>query len=99
MRGPFFFGVCDQLKKIVHDMKPPPKLFILRMKHVPVLDATALQTFRELHDRCALHNTRIVLTEVQPEPVELLRQYGLEMLVDQDILKQPAPLKTPPAVD
>jgi SulP family sulfate permease len=73
MRGPFFFGVCDQLKKIVHDMDPASKLFILRMKHVPVLDATALQTFRELHDRCALHQTKIILTEVQPEPVELLR--------------------------
>lgn len=90
MRGPFFFGVCDQLKKIVHDMDPPPKLFILRMKHVPVLDATALQTFRELHDRCALHQTKIVLTEVQPEPVELLQQYGLGELVNQEILKQTA---------
>jgi SulP family sulfate permease len=101
MRGPFFFGVCDQLKKIVHDMDPPPKIFILRMKHVPVLDATALQTFRELHDRCALYNMQIILTEVQPEPVELLQQYGLEKLVDQDILKQAAQViesvKNPPA--
>lgn len=101
MRGPFFFGVCDQLKKIVHDMDPPPKIFILRMKHVPVLDATALQTFRELHDRCALHQTKIVLTEVQPEPVEHLHQYGLGGLIDQDILKQTAQLiegtKNPPA--
>jgi sulfate permease, SulP family len=98
MRGPFFFGVCDQLKKIVHDMDPPPKIFILRMKHVPVLDATALQTFRELHDRCARHDTRLVLTEVQPEPVELLQEYGLGEMVNQNILKEATqPVELPPA--
>ncbi len=90
MRGPFFFGVTDRLKQVAHDMDPPPKIFVLRMKHVPVLDATALQTFRELNDRCARHQTRLVLTEVQSEPAEMLHQYGLGELVDQEILKQPA---------
>ena len=92
MRGPFFFGVTDRLKQVVHDMDPPPKIFVLRMKHVPVLDATALQTFRELSDKCARHQTRLVLTEVQSEPVEMLNQYGLGELVDQEILKPPVPL-------
>jgi SulP family sulfate permease len=86
MRGPFFFGVTDRLKQVVHDMDPPPKIFVLRMKHVPVLDATALQTFRELHERCERCQTRLVLTEVQAEPVEMLQQYGLGELVDQEIL-------------
>lgn len=101
MRGPFFFGVTDRLKEVFHDMNPPPKIFVLRMKHVPVLDASALQTFRELHERCARHQTRLVLTEVQPEPLELLHQYGLGELVDENILVEPGKVverpENPPA--
>lgn len=84
MRGPFFFGVTHRLKDLFHDMNPPPKLFVLRMKHVPLLDATALQTLRELHDRSLQHETRFVLAEVQPEAASLLHQYGLGHLIDEN---------------
>jgi sulfate permease, SulP family len=89
MRGPFFFGVTDRLKNIVHDLDPMPKVFVLRMKHVPVLDATALQTLREINDRCERQKTRLVLMEVQQEPADLLKQYGLEKLINENILKEP----------
>jgi len=87
MRGPFFFGVADRLKTVFHEMEKPPKIFIIRMKHVPVLDATALQTLKELNDQCVRKNTLMVLTEVQAEPAELLGQYGLSQLINQNILQ------------
>jgi len=86
MRGPFFFGVTDRLKNLIMEMDEPPKLIVLRMKHVPVLDATALQTFRELHMRCQAKGSRLVLTDVQPEPSELLKQYGLGDLITTEML-------------
>ncbi len=85
MRGPLFFGVTDRLKDLLHEMKDPPKIFVLKMEHVPVVDATALQTLRELHDRLKNHKTTFVLTEVQKEPAESLHKYGLGHLIsDQD---------------
>ncbi len=87
MRGPFFFGVTDRLKTLFYEMKKPPKIFVIRMKHVPVLDATALQALRELSDRCKRLNTQLILTEVQTEPADLLHQYGLGQLVNQNILE------------
>ena len=89
MRGPFFFGVADRLKNLFHDMDPVPKVFVLRMKHVPVLDATALQTLREIHDRCSRLQTKLVLMEVQPEPAQLLKEYDLGQLINENILKEP----------
>ena len=86
MRGPFFFGVVDRLKNLFHDMKPVPKVFVLRMKHVPVLDATALQTLREIHDRCSRLEAKLVLMEVQSEPAQLLSEYGLGELINENIL-------------
>lgn len=82
MRGPFFFGVTDRLKNLVLQMEPTPKWIVLRMKHVPVLDATALQTLREIHHRCLAKGSKLALIEVQPEPSDLIKQYGLgELLI------------------
>lgn len=81
MRGPFFFGVTDRLKNLMMQMEILPKTIVLRMKHVPMLDATALQTLRELNNRCLLNGSRLVLLEVQPEPTELLKGYGLGELI------------------
>jgi SulP family sulfate permease len=86
MRGPFFFGVSNQLKDLFHQMNPPPRLFVLRMKHVPLLDATALQTLRELHDRALQQQTRLVLAEVQPEAAVLLQQYGLGHMIGEGVV-------------
>lgn len=85
MRGPFFFGVTDRLKNLIMQMDSPPKLIVLRMKHVPVLDATALQTFKELQSRCLTKGSRLVLIDVQPEPSELLREYGLGELISSGL--------------
>ena len=85
MRGPFFFGVTDRLKNLIMQMDTPPKLIVLRMKHVPVLDATALQTFKELQSRCLAKGSRLVLMDVQPEPSDLLRGYGLGDLISSSL--------------
>lgn len=87
VQGPFFFGVTDRLKDLMHQHLPsPPALFILRMGQVPLLDATALQTLRELHERYAHHQARLVLTEVRPEVASLLQKYGLGHLMEKSPL-------------
>jgi anti-anti-sigma regulatory factor len=53
------------------------------MKHVPVLDATALEALRDIQQRCLNKGSHLTLVELQPEPLELLKQYGLESLVSQ----------------
>ncbi len=94
MRGPFFFGVTDRLRNLIMQMESPPKLLVLRMKHVPVLDATALQALREIHQRCLMHGSKLVLMEVQPEPSQLIKGYGLGELITSslpELEKTPSP--------
>jgi SulP family sulfate permease len=85
MRGPFFFGVTDRLKNLIMQMDVPPKLIVLRMKHVPLLDASAMQALREMSNRCITKGSRLVLVEVQPEPTELLQEYGLGDLINSSL--------------
>ena len=94
MRGPFFFGVTDRLKNLIMQMDVPPKLIVLRMKHVPLLDASAMQALREMSNRCITKGSRLVLVEVQPEPTELLQEYGLGDLINSSLPELEAYKKT-----
>lgn len=82
LQGPFFFGVADQLKDVFQNLETVPKIFILRMKHVPVLDATGLHALKEFHRRCEQEKTKLILSEVQAEPALLLKKFGLEHLIE-----------------
>jgi SulP family sulfate permease len=81
LHGPFFFGVADRLKEVLYRSEQRPKTFVLRMKHVPVLDATGLHALHAFHQSCKNAETEFVLIEVQPEPAELLQKFGLGGLI------------------
>ena len=85
MKGPLFFGVADQLKDFFLQLENPPKIFVLRMKYVPILDATGIHALREFHRHCKNENTRLVLVELQPELFALLNKFGLSELVDNSL--------------
>jgi len=40
INGPFFFGVADSLQSVLENVELPPKIFILCMRNVPVIDGT-----------------------------------------------------------
>lgn len=77
INGPFFFGVADRLKDILRQQQPPPKVFILRMRKVPAIDATGMQALREFHWKCARQGILLVLSGVQSQPHEALERSGL----------------------
>lgn len=84
LHGPFFFGVADRLKEVLHHSEKRPKTFVLRMKHVPVLDATGLHALNTFYQSCRQAETEFVLTEVQDEPAALLQKFGLGKLIRKE---------------
>jgi sulfate permease, SulP family len=67
--GPFFFGAAYKFKDAMRYIKKYPKVLIIRMRHVPVIDATGIQTLKEVYDELKRHHTKIVLSEVHSEQV------------------------------
>ncbi len=88
MQGPCFFGVVDRLKPLFCNRKIPLKMVIIRMKNVPVLDATALETFKDLEEESNKKNIEFFLTEVSSNPADLITRYGLGHLINPTILDQ-----------
>lgn len=77
INGPFFFGVADRLKDTLQGMEKPPKVFILRMRRVPAIDATGMHALEELFLKCKRSGTRFLLAGVHAQPIFAMMKYGL----------------------
>ena len=77
INGPFFFGVADRLKDVLRQEQQPPKVFVLRMRKVPAIDATGMHALREFQWKCKRQGTTLVLSEVHSQPRKALKNSGL----------------------
>ena len=75
--GPFFFGAAYKFKESLRRMKQSPRVLIIRMRHVPVVDATGLHALEEVFHYAEETGMVLVLSGVQPQVMELLHKTGL----------------------
>jgi SulP family sulfate permease len=78
INGPFFFGVADRLKDTLNQFERPPKVFILRMRYVPHIDATGLHALEEFHIKCKRQGIRLLLGGVHAQPLFEMTRVGLD---------------------
>lgn len=72
VNGPFFFGAADKLNETLAEIAKPPKVLILRMKHVPAIDATGIYALEKLARKCQHQGTTLILTEIQMQPLRAI---------------------------
>jgi SulP family sulfate permease len=77
INGPFFFGVASDLLDTLRRVGQPPQVIILRMRLVPLLDASGVRGVGEFIRHASAGGTRIILSGVQPQPAEMLRRANL----------------------
>jgi SulP family sulfate permease len=78
LRGPFFFAVADKLEDTLAQMQRPPKVFILRMRGVPHIDATGLRALERFHAHCTRLGTTLLLGGVHAQPLHEFVRVGLD---------------------
>jgi SulP family sulfate permease len=66
--GPFFFGAAARLGEVLEQIGRPPKILILRMRNVPVIDATGASAMLKFLGQCRAMGTRVILSGVRPQP-------------------------------
>lgn len=77
INGPFFFGVADRLKDVLHALEGPPRVFILRMRRVTAIDASGMHALDEFFSKCKRQGTVLLLSGVHAQPMFALARYGL----------------------
>lgn len=77
VEGAFFFGVASTLRDMLALGENPPKVLILRMRHVLALDASGLRVLKDLHQSCKKTHTQLILSGIHAQPMYALDQSGI----------------------
>ncbi len=62
--GPLFFGAAYKFKDAMRLIEKPPKILIIRMRQVPIIDATGVRTLEEVYKEAKHRGTKLILSEV-----------------------------------
>ena len=80
VNGPFFFGAAAKLEEVISEIAKSPKVFILRMKNVPAIDATGIYALERLAKKCRHDGTTLILSEIKEQPLRaIVRARKLEL--------------------
>jgi SulP family sulfate permease len=85
--GPLFFGIADKLQDTLSIMKETPKVFILRMRHVPIIDASGIHALEQFHNNCSKQNTILILSGVNEQVLNSLKHIGLDKIIGNENIK------------
>jgi SulP family sulfate permease len=87
INGPFFFGAAYKFKDSMRFVENSPKVLIIRMRHVPVIDATGLHTLELVFDEAKRMGTKFVISGIQPGVYkELEKSHLIDKIGRENIL-------------
>lgn len=67
--GPLFFGAVHKFKDAIKLIERPPKVLIIRLRQVPIIDATGIKTIEEVFKESKRRGTKLILSEVHSTQV------------------------------
>lgn len=86
INGPMFFVTSDKFASI--PIKEGVRVIIIRMRNIPALDISAMQSFEEVYKLCRKKNIRVLFSHVNEQPMSVIEKSGFyEMVGEENFLK------------
>jgi SulP family sulfate permease len=77
LSGPLFFGAAYKFKDAIKIIENKPKVLIVRMQQVPVIDSTGLHTIKDVLHMCRHDKIQLIISGIQPQVLEEFRKARL----------------------
>ncbi len=77
VNGPFFFGAAYKFEEAMNIIEKRPRVRIIRMRNVPAIDSTGLNTLKKVRADCAKHAIAFLISDIHTQPLMALDQSGL----------------------
>jgi SulP family sulfate permease len=84
--GPMFFGAAYKFKEAMSVIEKPPKVIVIRMRKVPLIDGTGIRTLEDVFAAYHKRGTAIVLSGVHPQVLASLQKTGLAARIGEENL-------------
>ena len=72
--GPMFFAAADKIMDV--EVSANTKVVIIRMRGVPAMDVTALQSLKNTYERSKKRGITMLLSHVQQQPMSVMEKAG-----------------------
>ena len=77
VEGPFFFAAADAFQKALNETNADPKVLLIRLHHVPFMDATGLEALEEVVMALQARGIRVLIVEANERVGKILQKMGL----------------------
>lgn len=84
INGPFFFAAAQKYRETIQELGTKSKVLILRMRHVPFIDATGVHNFRETVKYLEDKKVTLILSGVQPDVLAELEKARIDFLIGRN---------------
>ena len=85
--GPFFFGAADRFRETLGQVAKPPRVLVLIVRRVSVVDSTGMQAMRNVISRFQAQGTRVILVGPHAQPLAAMARTGLlDQVGDENIV-------------
>jgi len=81
VNGPFFFGAAYKFEEAMNIVEKRPRVRIIRMRNVPAIDSTGLNTLKKVRADCAKHEIAFLISDIHTQPLVALAQSGLDEII------------------
>lgn len=75
--GPLFFAAAEKLEFALRAHTGKPRIIILRMRHVPMMDATGMKAIEVAWEKMHRDGVSVLVTAIQPQPMKVMFESGL----------------------
>lgn len=77
IEGPFFFAAVENFSQVLDRSREAPSVVVIRLRYVPFIDATGLQTLEDVITQLQQQGVRVMLIETNERVQNKLRRMGL----------------------
>ncbi len=74
INGPMFFAASDKFMYVLSDTNID--VLCIRMRNVPAIDATGVETLGKIVDKCEKHDISVVFSHVNEQPMSVMEKAG-----------------------
>ena len=84
IQGPFFFAAVEKFKVALAGIRYAPKVLILELSHVPMIDATGIRLLEDVWVKSKREKTLLLFSGVQKSLYDVFKKSGFLKKVGED---------------
>ena len=88
LTGPLFFGAAYKFKDAIKEIEKKPKVLIVHMSKVPVIDATGIQTIKDVLRMCRHDKILLIISGIQPQVLSEFKKSRLQFQIGKRFVTQ-----------